>query len=258
MDSSAQAHTRALVLLNARSGTGCGPERGEEIAGLFARSGMEAEVVLARADEDFRSAIDRARAAGTRLVVAGGGDGTQAAVASHLAGTDGRAGRAAARHPEPFRQGPRHPAGTGRRGPHHRRRPRAGGGRGRGERPDLHQQLQPRPLPEIVRERERQRMRLGKGKWRALASASLHATQRPHGIAVRIESEDGAQARRTPFVFVGNNRYTMEGFGIGERESLQGGELVLYMAGGAAGWRWSSWRCAPCSSGWTRPGISRS
>ncbi|GAB3770097.1 diacylglycerol kinase family protein [Ramlibacter monticola] len=229
MDSSAQARTRALVLLNARSGTGCGPERGEEIAGLFARSGMEAEVVLARADEDFRSAMDRARAAGTRLVVAGGGDGTQAAVASHLAGTEGVQGVLPLGTLNHFAKDLGIPLEL-----EDAVRTIAGGRELAVDVGEVNGRIFINNsslglYPEIVRERERQRMRLGKGKWRALASASLHATQRPHRIAVRIESEDGAQARRTPFVFVGNNRYTMEGFGIGERESLQGGELVLYM-----------------------------
>src|SRR5205085_3689399 len=38
--------------------------------------------------------------------------------------------------------------------------------------------------PEIVRERELQQMRLGKSKWRALASASLHATEGRPAMAV--------------------------------------------------------------------------
>jgi diacylglycerol kinase family enzyme len=84
--------------------------------------------------------------------------------------------------------------------------------------------------PQIVRERELQQLHLGKSKWRALASATLHATEQPHGIAVRIATEDDSALRRTPFVFIGNNRYVMEGFAIGARSSLQGGELALYLA----------------------------
>src|SRR3954470_17378967 len=79
---------RALVVLNAKSGTGCGPERAEELRALFAQSAMEAEVVLAQGGEEMFAAVDRARASGIELVVAGGGDGTQSAVASRLVGTD--------------------------------------------------------------------------------------------------------------------------------------------------------------------------
>jgi diacylglycerol kinase family enzyme len=38
------------------------------------------------------------------------------------------------------------------------------------------------------------------------------------------------QARRTPFVFIGNNAYTMQGFNIGERMRLDCGNLSLYVA----------------------------
>jgi len=83
--------------------------------------------------------------------------------------------------------------------------------------------------PEIVRERELQQLHLGKSKWRALASATLHATEGRPGMAVRVDADGDQQVRRTPFVFIGNNRYTMEGLAIGARESLQGGELSLYL-----------------------------
>lgn len=221
---------RALVLLNARSGAGSGPERGDEIAGLFAQAGVQADVVLAERPEDFGAAMERARAGGTRLVVAGGGDGTQAAVASWVAGTDcvqGVLPLGTLNHfakdlgiPLALEDAVRTVAA------------------GRVLQVDVGE-VNGRVFinnsslglyPEIVRERELQRVRLGKSKWRALASATLRATQRPHGIAVRIESESEEQVRRTPFVFIGNNRYTMEGLDIGARETLQRGELALYLA----------------------------
>jgi diacylglycerol kinase family enzyme len=221
---------RALVLLNAHSGGGCGPERREEIAALFAQEGLAADIVMAGDAAALRSAIERALAAGTRLVVAGGGDGTQAGVASSLAGTDAVQGvlpLGTLNHfakdlgiPLKLEEAVRTIA------------------QGRVLQVDVGE-VNGRVFinnssiglyPEIVHERERQRMRLGKSKWRALASATLHVTQRPHTLAVRIESEAEDQLRRTPFVFVGNNPYTMEGLDIGARESLQGGELALYLA----------------------------
>ena len=48
-------------------------------------------------------------------------------------------------------------------------------------------------------------------------------------MAVRVDADGEQQVHRTPFVFIGNNRYTMEGLAIGERTSLQGGELSLYL-----------------------------
>jgi len=224
------APNRALVLLNARSGNGSGSETRAEIASLFAAAGFATEVVLAEAPADFRAALERARAAGTRLVVAGGGDGTQAAVAAEVAGTDcvqGVLPLGTLNHfakdlgiPLKLEDAVRTIA------------------EGRVLQVDVGE-VNGRVFinnsslglyPEIVRERELQRMRLGKGKWRALASATLHAMRRSHGIAVRIESGSQEQVHRTPFVFIGNNRYTMQGLDIGARASLQGGELALYFA----------------------------
>jgi diacylglycerol kinase family enzyme len=224
-----QTSRRALVVLNARSGTGCGPERAEELKALFAGNGMEAEVVLARSGEEMFAGIDRARASGIELVVAGGGDGTQSAVASRLVDT-------------PLVQGVL-PLGTLN---HFAKdlgiplkledavRTIA---EGRVLQVDVGE-VNGRVFinnsslglyPEIVRSRELQQQRLGKSKWRALASAVLRMTQRPHGLAVHIASESDEQVRRTPFVFIGNNRYTMEGFHIGARSGLEGGELAVYM-----------------------------
>jgi diacylglycerol kinase family enzyme len=83
--------------------------------------------------------------------------------------------------------------------------------------------------PEIVRERELQQFHLGKSKWRALASATLHATEGRPGMAVKVDAEGEEQVRRTAFVFIGNNRYVMEGLAIGERSTLDAGELALYL-----------------------------
>ncbi len=85
--------------------------------------------------------------------------------------------------------------------------------------------------PEIVRDREQQQRRLGRGKWPALAWATLD------GAAALFVSQCHACAsaapnalRKTPFVFVGNNEYRMEGFSIGERVGgLDDGLLSVYL-----------------------------
>jgi diacylglycerol kinase family enzyme len=223
------SHRRALVVLNARSGTGCGPERADELKSLFAAEGMEAQVALAGSGEEMFAAMAKAEDSGIGLVVAGGGDGTQSAVASKLIGTrmvQGVLPLGTLNHfakdlgiPLKLEEAVRAIA------------------QGRALAVDVGE-VNGRTFinnsslglyPEIVRARELQQLHLGKSKWAALASAALRATQRPHGLAVRIASEGEEQLRRTPFVFIGNNRYTMEGFHIGARSSLQGGELALYM-----------------------------
>jgi diacylglycerol kinase family enzyme len=222
--------TPALAVLNARSGTGSDAARADEVRSLCAEAGLEAEVVLAHDAEAIFAAVQRAREAGVGLVIAGGGDGTQSAVASKLAGTrivQGVLPLGTLNHfakdlgiPLKLEDAVRTLVA------------------GRVLDVDVGE-VNGRVFinnsslglyPEIVRERELQQVRLGKSKWRALASATLHATEGRPALAVRVDSEDEQQVRRTPFVFVGNNPYTMEGFDIGARASLQTGELALYMA----------------------------
>jgi diacylglycerol kinase family enzyme len=82
--------------------------------------------------------------------------------------------------------------------------------------------------PRIVKEREKQQ-RLGWGKWPAFVWAAISVLRRYPLLDVRL-SVDGKQlARRTPFVFTGNNEYEMEGFNIGRRTCLDQGELSLYI-----------------------------
>jgi len=82
--------------------------------------------------------------------------------------------------------------------------------------------------PMIVRRREKQQRRLGRGKWRSMLWA-IHTVLRSHPFLDLTLSLDGVQQRRrTPFVFVGNNVYQMEGFMIGLRERIDAGTLSLY------------------------------
>ena len=59
----------------------------------------------------------------------------------------------------------------------------------------------------------------------------MGALRRYPFLSVRLKMDDGTDhARRTPFVFIGNNPYTMQGFSIGARDALDGGKLSLYVA----------------------------
>jgi diacylglycerol kinase family enzyme len=84
--------------------------------------------------------------------------------------------------------------------------------------------------PAMVHRREKQQRRLGRSKWHAMLWAAA-AVLRAHPF-LHLELEVGGKAhrRRTPFVFVGNNVYRMEGFDIGVRERLDAGVLSLYLA----------------------------
>jgi diacylglycerol kinase family enzyme len=85
--------------------------------------------------------------------------------------------------------------------------------------------------PSIVRHRNEQQRLLERGKWPAFFWATLHALHRHRSSLDLTLSVDGRELRRrTPFVFVGNNVYAMEGFDIGKRRHLDRGELSLYLA----------------------------
>src|SRR5207253_9257784 len=61
--------------------------------------------------------------------------------------------------------------------------------------------------PRIVRRREKLQEREGSGKWAAFLRASLAVLRRYPFMNVRLEADGHEIARKTPFVFVGNNEY---------------------------------------------------
>jgi diacylglycerol kinase family enzyme len=89
--------------------------------------------------------------------------------------------------------------------------------------------------PSIVHRRDKQQ-RLGHGKWQAMLWA-MHTVLRSHPfLDFELEVEGRTHRRRVPFLFIGNNEYSMEGFTIGTRERLDAGVLSLYLA--QRGGRW--------------------
>ena len=91
--------------------------------------------------------------------------------------------------------------------------------------------------PDIVRDRERQQKRLGRGKWPAFVWATLSALRRYPFLVVALVVDGKEVVRKTPFVFIGNNEYRMEGFAIGERSGMEDGLLSLYVAQRPGRWR---------------------
>jgi diacylglycerol kinase family enzyme len=83
--------------------------------------------------------------------------------------------------------------------------------------------------PSMVFERELLR-RTGRNKWAALFRASINALRRFRSVRVRLIVNGQTTIRRTPFVFVGNNEYIIEGLRMGTRKRLNSGHLFLYIA----------------------------
>ncbi|MDN4052234.1 diacylglycerol kinase family lipid kinase [Massilia sp. YIM B02763] len=219
-----------LVVVNGGAGNGHDEEAAGRMRAALRDAGLDAELVLAGSGDEMIAAARRAVDGGARLVAAGGGDGTMNAVASVLAGTGvvfGVLPMGTLNHfakdlgiPLDLDEAIRNLA------------------RGRPKRVDVGEVngrvfLNNSSLglyPDIVRDRERQQRRLGRGKWPAALWATLAALRRYPFLSMRLHVGPEELARRTPFVFIGNNRYTMEGLAIGERERIDDGLLSLYVA----------------------------
>jgi diacylglycerol kinase family enzyme len=83
--------------------------------------------------------------------------------------------------------------------------------------------------PKAVRKRNQEIIRLGRGKWPAMLDASLRVFLRFPLITIRLDTPAGSLMRTTPFLFIGNNQYEMKFLRIGDRPSLEGGELCAYL-----------------------------
>jgi diacylglycerol kinase family enzyme len=82
--------------------------------------------------------------------------------------------------------------------------------------------------PSIIEARDELRRR-GHRKWAAFALATFRVLRRHRGVLVRIEANGRQSAWRTPFVFVGNNEYEVDGIRLGSRARLDGARLFAYL-----------------------------
>lgn len=223
-------NTPVAVIINAGAGLGYCAQFQQQLHERFAAHGMLADITLAHSGAELIAAARAAVARGATLVAAGGGDGTINAVASVLVGTGIRCGVLPLGTLNHFAKDLKIPLGLGDAV--------ANLAHGRPVRVDVGEVngrifLNNSSLglyPDIVRDRERQQRRLGRGKWLAFGWAALAALKRYPFLSVRLDVDGVAHARRTPFVFIGNNVYQMQGLNIGERERLDGGQLSLYVA----------------------------
>jgi diacylglycerol kinase family enzyme len=219
---------RLSVLVNGKSGGGHDESAARDIAARLRAAGADAHVQVVPSGE----LLDRLKAAAAarpeRLVVAGG-DGTMNAAASVLAGSDTALGVL--------------PLGT----LNHFARDLGiadldaavkAALDGKVRRIDVGE-VNGRVFvnnssiglyPAMVHRREKQQRRLGRSKWHAMLWAAAGVLRRHPFLDLELELGREARRRRTPFVFVGNNVYRMQGFDIGARERIDAGVLSLYLA----------------------------
>jgi diacylglycerol kinase family enzyme len=217
------------LLINPRSGGGCSDTDAERLSALFRKAGAEIQIHWAGVDGEMHSLAERLVTERVPVIVAAGGDGTVNTLASVLAGTDTALGVLPLGTLNHFARDLGIPVGLEAavevvtRGK--RRAVDLGEVNGRFFVNNSSIGL----YPAMVRQREKQRRQLGRGKWPAMVWA-MHTVLRSHPfLDLTLELDGRKQHRRTPFVFIGNNGYQMEGFTIGLRERLDCGVLSVYL-----------------------------
>ena len=225
------------ILLNHRAGRAQRARVREQLVRYLRQRGIEAVVHEVRAGEEITSLARQAVLSGERTVVAAGGDGTVGAVAAALVDTEatmavlpvGTLNHLAKELGIPLElEAAVEIALTGAI-----RAIDVGEVNGRVFVNNSSLGL----YPAIVFARERRRRR-GWSKWLAMAWASLSVPRRFPSLSVYLEA-DGSGARVvTPFLFVGNNEYMVEGFRFGRRRSLDEGRIwVLVAPAPSSRWR---------------------
>ncbi|TAM45290.1 MAG: sphingosine kinase [Acidobacteria bacterium] len=221
--------SRLSVIINASSGAPKISGLSADLADRFKSAGFEPDIRLVNSPE-IAAEVRRAVAAKPETIVIGGGDGTLSAAASSLIGTDTALGILPLGTLNHFAKDLHIPLDI-----EGAVQTIAGGQTLNVDVGAVNDRffLNNSSLglyPKVVAGRDALRQRLGRGKLPALIWSGLGVFRRYPFLNVRITIDDTELVRRTPFVFVGNNRYEMEGFRIGERARLDGAELSLYVA----------------------------
>ncbi len=217
------------VIINASAGAGYTKDWVDKLTKIFRAGGLDVQVTLARDGAEIIDTANRAIAEKPSIIVAGGGDGTINAVASTLVGTKIALGVLPLGTLNHFAKDLHIPLGL-EEAAHtiiagHPIKVDVGEVNGRIFLNNSSLGI----YPSLVRQRENQRKRLGLSKWTAFVWATLTLLRHYPFLNVHVTANGKEHARLTPFVFIGNNEYQMEGFNIGERKCLNAGQLSLYV-----------------------------
>lgn len=217
------------IIINAKSGPDGEANSSEAIEAAFRKHGMQARVIILAPGQDIAETVQGVLAARPPLVVAGGGDGTINAVASQLLDGEvtlgvlplGTLNHFARDLQIPFEledavriiaDGHRITVDVGEVNDHIFLNNSSMG-----------------LYPTIVAEREQAQKYSGLGKWPALVKATFHALRDPASFNAVVCIQGKQIDHRTPFIFVGNNAYIVEGFSMGKRKGMEDGILSLYI-----------------------------
>ena len=219
------------VILNISAGADDKKAVADKLAAMFrSGEGLDASVTLTSNGAEIIEAARQAAQQKARAVVAGGGDGTINAVASILVGSNVALGVLPMGTLNHFAKDLNIPleleAAAQNIVAGHSIQIDVGEVNGRIFLNNSSLGL----YPTMVIHRQKQQQRLGRRKWPAFVWASLTMLRRYPFMSVRLSTNGQELIRRTPFVFIGNNEYHMDGFNIGVRGCLDAGQLSLYVA----------------------------
>ncbi len=218
-----------VVILNAGAGASALAEVRSRIDSVFLASGFEADIRVA---DEGRSLGELARAAvrdGARAVVAGGGDGTISAVAAEVLGAEQPLGILPLGTLNHFAKDLGIPLDL-----EQATRTIIGGawqavdvGEVNGRIFLNNSSLGIYPHMVLFRERHES---MGGTRFMGLVRSTVEGLRQYRHLIVKLNVDGAGLLRKTPFVFVGNNVYKMEGLQMATRESLSEGKLCLCVA----------------------------
>ena len=221
---------RVDVIINVRSGTPGKEAAAERVTEFLSSRGMDARVELVRTPDDLPAAVERASAGNADIVVAGGGDGTIAAVASGVLDTPKVLGVLPLGTFNYFAQRIGLPLELDAALEVIATAPTTttmsvGEVNGRVFLNNSSIGL----YPEVLKQRESTYRRIGRSQVAAYLSVAFVLMQPPAFLNLQLTADGTPLVRRTPLLFVGSNPHQMASFGIPGYECLEDGRLALYI-----------------------------
>lgn len=220
---------RAVVLVNAKAGSGRDAPWAASLAAKFADAGVDADVRLVHDGAGLAEHARRAIAAQPRLVIAAGGDGTINTIARLVADSRATLGVLPMGTLNHFAKDLGVPVELDAAV--------VAIANGRDIEVDFGEVADRVFLnnssigiyPHFVIEREQAQRRLGWPKWPAAIAAAIASLRRFPYVDVELDLGNERIRRTTPCVFVGNNEYSLAGMSLGERERLDAGYLTVHV-----------------------------
>lgn len=218
----------ATIFINASSGWDLKEEAPQRLQKLFEDAGMEPRIHYVRAGVNLKDLSREALSSGTKIIVAGGGDGTLSATAAGVVGTDIPFGVIPVGTLNHFARDLKIPLDL----------EGAAGVIFGGHTVDVdvaevngktflnNSILGLYPIYRFLRADQE---RKGWGKRIAFWKAVYSTVRKFPSLKLRLFVNGQEIVRKTPYVLIANNEHAMEGYQLGRRNSLTDGKLWIYV-----------------------------